>query len=212
MRTYVVIACLLTVSACASSRSPQLLAKYQGQRLFTCCNIRYEKNEVSDANYHVGTLLPAGTTVNVIDAGRRSVTVDAGTTKLTLSQDYGAEQESIDQYIDKILLRTDSQARIAAEAADVQAAIHEGRVEIGMTRDQVLLSLGYPPTHRTPSLSSSEWTYWYNRWLTFKVVFDDKGVVSNLIGGDALTKHVAIELPKPAPVKKVEPKRAPKKH
>jgi len=80
-----------------------------------------------------------------------------------------------------------------------------------MTRDQVLLSLGYPPTHRTPSLSGPEWTYWYNRWITFKVVFDDKGVVSNLIGGDALTKHVAIEPAKAAPVRKVEPKRAPKK-
>jgi hypothetical protein len=41
-----------------------------------------------------------------------------------------------------------------------------------MTRDQVLMSLGYPPAHRTPSLSASTWTYWQNRWVTMVVAFE----------------------------------------
>jgi hypothetical protein len=41
-----------------------------------------------------------------------------------------------------------------------------------MTRDQVLMSLGYPPAHRTPSLDSPQWTYWQNRWQSFVVDFN----------------------------------------
>ena len=46
-----------------------------------------------------------------------------------------------------------------------------------MTRDQVLMSLGYPPAHRTPSLEGPTWTYWQNRWATMVVVFDGDKVV-----------------------------------
>ena len=35
-----------------------------------------------------------------------------------------------------------------------------------------LMAIGYPPLHRTPSLGSSQWTYWANRWATFEVYFD----------------------------------------
>jgi outer membrane protein assembly factor BamE (lipoprotein component of BamABCDE complex) len=50
--------------------------------------------------------------------------------------------------------------------------IEQAQVEPGMTRDEVLMSLGYPPAHRTPSLDSPTWTYWANRWATFEVYFD----------------------------------------
>ena len=48
--------------------------------------------------------------------------------------------------------------------------------------EQVLLSVGYPPTHRTPSINAPEWIYWNNRWMTYKVVFDDRGMVTYTIG------------------------------
>ena len=41
-----------------------------------------------------------------------------------------------------------------------------------MNREQVLMSLGYPPAHRTPSLDGPTWTYWANRFATFMVHFD----------------------------------------
>jgi hypothetical protein len=58
-----------------------------------------------------------------------------------------------------------------------------------MTRDQVITALGYPPTHRTPVLSAPEWTYWHNRWLTYKVVFDAEGRVSRFVGSHAPTAN-----------------------
>lgn len=45
------------------------------------------------------------------------------------------------------------------DAADLRG-IEEGLVEVGMTRAGVLVALGYPPEHRTPSLTDATWTYW----------------------------------------------------
>ncbi|MET0151571.1 MAG: hypothetical protein ABW298_03030 [Candidatus Binatia bacterium] len=30
-----------------------------------------------------------------------------------------------------------------------------------------------------------QWTYWYNRWVTYKVVFDDAGEVGEVVGRPA---------------------------
>jgi outer membrane protein assembly factor BamE (lipoprotein component of BamABCDE complex) len=61
-----------------------------------------------------------------------------------------------------------------------------------MTREQVLLSLGYPPTHGTPSLQDREWKYWWNPSSTYTVVFDGAGKVADVIGRPAPTAEVPI--------------------
>ncbi len=87
----------------------------------------------------------------------------------------------MDQYLELIFLREDPHAKLpkpgkdkkqAAAAERTRKLIEEGTVEPGMTKDEVVMALGYPPAHRTPSLSASMWTYWANRWATFEVYFD----------------------------------------
>jgi len=41
-----------------------------------------------------------------------------------------------------------------------------------MTREEVIMAIGYPPAHRTPSLSQPEWHYWKDRWHEYTVVFE----------------------------------------
>ena len=58
----------------------------------------------------------------------------------------------------------------------INQAIEHAQVVPGMTRDEVLMSIGYPPAHRTPSLESPAWTYWQNAVDTFVVSFDGNKV------------------------------------
>jgi hypothetical protein len=188
-----IILVFVLAMGCTSALPPEVLQQYQARTLYTCCNLHYEYSDISDANYYVGKTLPLGTPVTVQSSGRGSVTFNAGGVPVTLTQAYGTAEESFQQYLDKILVAEDPTPRLASYSKAVQDAIRSSRVEPGMTREQVLLSLGYPPTHRTPSISSSEWTYWYNRWVTYKVQFDDTGTVLDVVGRPAPTNNQPVQ-------------------
>jgi hypothetical protein len=195
----------LLFAACHRTTGPlEPIRQVDTRTLYTCCNLHYDGDEINDANYWTGTTLPAGTAVRIEKLTKDSVTFNAGEQRLTLEHEYGTKQESLYQYLDKILVPNDPRPRIGAYPPAVRRAIDKAKVERGMTRDQVILSLGYPPTHRTPSLREREWTYWYNRWVTYKVVFDDAGKVGDVVGRPAPTAEAPIanaDAP-PAPAEK----------
>ena len=128
------------------------------------------------------TLIPFGTRVRVLEVKKNSVKFQPdGHPPITLVLKYGKDALRMDEYLERIFLREDPHAKLpkpgkdkkqAAAAERTRKLIEEGTVEPGMTKDEVLMALGYPPVHRTPSLSASMWTYWANRWATFEVYFD----------------------------------------
>ena len=50
-----------------------------------------------------------------------------------------------------------------------------------MSKEGVILAIGYPPVHKTVSLEGKTWKYWTNRFNTFDVIFDDTGKVESII-------------------------------
>lgn len=58
-----------------------------------------------------------------------------------------------------------------------QQGIREGKVYPGMSKDGVLLAIGYPPDHATKSLDDDTWRYWESRFDVFDVVFKDGRVL-----------------------------------
>jgi SmpA / OmlA family len=211
MRRLMLLGLIVLLGACHRPVPPQVLQEYQSRTLYTCCNIHYEGAEINDANYFIGSTIPAGTPVHVDAMTSDSVTFTANGTKLALYHSFGRDQESMEQYVNKILVPEDPKAKLATFPHSAQDAIREGRVEKGMTREQVIMSLGFPPTHRTASTTSNEWTYWYNRWVTYKVQFDNQGLVATVIGRPAPTQDKPIEPDaKPTPAK-AAPKRGKKR-
>ena len=61
-----------------------------------------------------------------------------------------------------------------------QEGIKDGVVKKGMTKEGVVYAVGYPPTHKTPTLDSDQWIYWKNRFGKMRVQFTD-GKVSRVI-------------------------------
>jgi len=187
----------LSITAChhpaPPPSPPAVLQQLSGQSFFTCCNLHYDDRDISDANYWVGKILPAGTPVHAGEVTEDAISLAAGDLTLKLTREHGTSEESFDRYLAKVLVKDDPKPRIAAYPKAVRRAIEYGKVEIGMTREQVLISLGYPATDRTPSLQDREWTYWYNqRGDRYKVAFDEAGKVSGVIGRPAPTAEVKI--------------------
>ncbi len=69
-------AALALAVACKEPTVPHPLAN---QFRYTCCNLHYEKPEITDANYLRGTLIPFGTRIQILEVRKDSVTFKAGT-------------------------------------------------------------------------------------------------------------------------------------
>lgn len=59
--------------------------------------------------------------------------------------------------------------------------ITAGRARPGMSKQGVLIALGYPAPHMTPSLDENHWVYWKARRGSYAVLFDPDGNVTRLV-------------------------------
>ena len=149
---------------------------------YTCCNFHYDKDWISDANWRINTMIPAGAKIKVLDYGSNRASVEIDGRPMRIGQDYGRKEESIQAFIDKLVVKNDPKAKIAKYPEKIRTAIHEGRVIPGMTREQVIIAVGYPPTHRTASVNSTVWNHWANRYSRYEVHFNEKGTVEKIVG------------------------------
>jgi hypothetical protein len=147
---------------------------------YTCCNLHYENDWISDANWSAMPMIPAGASIKVVDYGRYRANVEIDGRKMRLGLDYG-RQQSVEAWAGKLVVSADPRPRIAAMPPPVRDAIRAGKVALGMSKDEVIVALGYPPTHATPSLDSPQWKYWHSGFGSFLVVWDNAGRVKDVI-------------------------------
>ena len=157
-----------------------------GQELpqgYTCCNLHYDKDWISDANWLHAPMIPAGARIKVLsyDSNNRAA-VEIDGKPMRIGQDYGRKEESLEKFISKLVVKTNPKSKIDRYPEKVRTAIKNGKVIPGMTREQVIISVGYPPTHRTPTLDSPVWHHWQSKAGRFEVRWDDKGKVKEILG------------------------------
>jgi hypothetical protein len=148
---------------------------------YTCCNFHYDKDWISDANWRQLPMIPAGAKIKVLDYGSNRAAVEIDGKPWRIGHDYGRREETLQQFIQKLVVQNDPKARIAKYPDRVRQAIHDGKVLPGMTREQAIIAVGYPPTHRTPSLEASVWNMWSTRAGRYEIHWS-KGTVAKLVG------------------------------
>jgi hypothetical protein len=166
----------LTLCAAPFALAQELISGY------TCCNLHHDKDWISDANWLHAAMIPAGARIKVLsyDSSKKA-TVEIDGKPMRIGMDYGKE-EPIEKFLGKIVVKTSPKAKIGRYPEPVRAAIHSGKVIPGMTREQVLIAVGYPPTHKTPSLDTPIWQHWQSRAGRFEIRWDDHGKVREVVG------------------------------
>jgi hypothetical protein len=147
---------------------------------YTCCNLHYVNDWISDANWSSMPMIPAGASIKVLGYGRYRIPVEIDGRNMRLGLDYG-RQQPVEEWARKLVVADDPRRKIAAWPAPVRDAVRAGKVAIGMSKEQVLVSLGYPPIHQTPSLDAPQWKYWHTGFGSFLVAWDNAGRVKDVI-------------------------------
>jgi len=187
MKRMAVVIAIAVLAGCNVQVPPELVDHYESRTLYTCCNMFYRGSDLTDANYRDGMIIPLGTPVEIEKLGVRSIAVVAAGREMTIRHVYGAEQETYNEYFDKILVEADRSKMVERFPKIIQRAIADGRVEKGMKRGEVVLALGFPPTDDNPSPEAGEWTYWFSEQNSYRIKFDTNGYVSHIVGISAPT-------------------------
>ncbi|MEO8524288.1 MAG: hypothetical protein ABI460_06185 [Caldimonas sp.] len=156
---------------------------------FTCCNLRYDDDWIGDAAYSSLPFVPAGSKVRFVDWGRNRANVLIEGRKMSI----GVEEPKLttrEQYFKNVVVNENPAAKIDTWPADVQAAVRAGKVMAGMTREQVIVSLGYPRADATPSLDAPAWTYWGDDDAPYSLVWGDDGRVRSIEGAMRIKQMV----------------------
>ena len=182
---------LLAASLMVASSAVYAQPVYDG---FLCCNVRSDSSGwISDANYQEAgkKVVPVGTAVKITGYGRQRVALDASGQKLWLGNDYSREID-LAAFAERFVVKTDPKAKLASFPAKTQEAIKTMKVSKGMTKEQVLMSVGYPITSENPTLDAPVWRYWLSSFEPFTVVWDAQGRVQE-IETDPQTKRMVVQ-------------------
>ena len=155
---------------------------------FLCCNYRYKPDWMSDSNYTGYPIMPVGTPTRITDYGRYRVVTAMGGRKMWIGNDYSRNLSNV-EFAKRIVVKSDPTLKIKKFPARIQQAIAAARVGRGMTREQVLMAIGYPIFDETPVLEAPVWRYWLSSFEEFQVNWS-KGVVSSVTGASGVVSRV----------------------
>jgi hypothetical protein len=171
----------------AATLSAQAQATFDG---YLCCNLRTDGSWASDSNYAESgkRIIPAGTPVRVTGYGRNRVQIEVGGSKQAIGNDYSRDL-GLEDFARRWIVTQDPSPRIASYPAKIRDAIKSARITKGMTREQVLMAVGYPISSENPHLDAQMWRMWLSSFAEFQVMFDKSGRVTN-VETDGQTRNV----------------------
>lgn len=162
---------------------------------FTCCNLRGSGGWVSSNNVQGGDLIPAGTSITLSSIKRQYyIYGQVGSAEYGFRDDSAASQQDTLGWARRLVVQHDPKSVARSWPQDVRTAIGVARVSVGMTREQVAMSLGYPSRADTPELSSSTWRYWTPvEDLPVDLKFADDGRLRELAGNAAAVQLIEFQ-------------------
>jgi hypothetical protein len=148
---------------------------------FLCCNMRTDGSWITDINYDENGkhVIAVGTPVKVLGQGRYRIKIQVEGKEQAIGNDYSRDM-SLDEFARRYVVPENPALKISSYPRKIQDAIGSGRLAIGMTREQVIMSLGYPVSSENHDLKSKFWRYWLSTYAKFTVKFDEQGRVTGL--------------------------------
>jgi hypothetical protein len=159
---------------------------------FLCCNMRTDGKWISDINYAENgkKLIAVGTPVKATGYGRYRVHIEVDGGKQAIGNDYSRTLDML-AFAKRYIVADDPKKKIAGYAPKVRKAIESARLGPGMTREQVLMAVGYPVSSENPQLDAKTWRYWLSSFAEFQVVFDGNDRVKE-ITTDPQTRNLVV--------------------
>lgn len=180
-KLYTVVLALF-LAGCASvnlvDSSGQDLMKSQNVVLKTNLHPDPVRHRLYTVNYQQPGLIPMCTEVELVELSDKRLVFKVKSTGVQYTLDRHRSTADLAAYLHDYFGTSCNKEKLNNLSDIDKEGIKKGKALKGMSKEAVILALGFPPKHKTPNLETNQWRYWLNRWKTMVVEFDDSGKVS----------------------------------
>jgi hypothetical protein len=172
---------MLSLVSCNKALKPEELPTNitVGATYYTQFVIRYEKGTHLTTNFRRGASIPVNTPIKLLNITSKTieVEVDNSSQKLLVKNVEKHTGDDVYRAFDKLFAK--KKVNLSKFTALERTQIDGGTVANGMSKDAVIVAIGYPPITETMNLDSNLWVYWSGRFNKFNVHFKN-GKVSKV--------------------------------
>jgi hypothetical protein len=168
-------------------------------KLYTAYNMWYQKSNMDCVNYQMGSMLPAGTEVQDAQVVRPvsekfgnlvpyiTFTVVATGKKFEVAYEPSFHPKRAVQDYYNLMFTKQTFDELTQGMSEVEIkAIKEGVLLRGMSKKAVIVSVGVPPDHKTPSLEGNQWYFWKTRITNKLICFNSEGKTADCVDSNLL--------------------------
>ena len=120
--------------------------------------------------------------------------LDMSGKQMRLGQDYTRDAMTLEEYAKRIIVAEDPRIKLATYPRRIQDAILLGKVMKGMTKEQVIMSVGYPLTQENPDMNAPMWRMWTDSLSEYRLMWRKSGKVKT-ITEDPVTRNLIVYKP-----------------
>jgi len=154
---------------------------------YTAANIWHERPDIWSTNYKRGYIIPAGTEVSGLKLMHYRTWYVEFTVKktgetfhihLVPKHNPGLTGEVM---LERLFTKKNLTRLTKGFTQSELEAVQNGHLKLGMSKQAVLVSWGYPPEIQTPSLDHVQWTYWKSKFDREVLTFDGHGRLKHIL-------------------------------
>ena len=152
----------------------------QSDKVYTQTNLHPDdaRSRLYSINYQQAGFIPRCTEVDLLKVSSKKLIFSIEDTKYQYL--YHKASGSFDENIKKYFKTSCEKSELKQLSTIDKKGLAAGKVYKGMSKEGVILAIGYPPVHKTVSLEGKTWKYWKNRFNTFDVIFDENNKVESI--------------------------------
>lgn len=153
---------------------------YTQRNMFISTIGRFGQKIIDTTNYGNGIVIPVNTKVKFKDINAKQMSFTYNGSLVILRNIPKYSNTNMDQMVKRYFApKKVNLAKFTKKERDAinKGGVMDSRVAVGMSKEAVLVSRGYPPSHATSSIKSDTWKFWEHKFNTILVQFKDNKVV-----------------------------------
>lgn len=173
---------ILMFSGASLAADAQSMVNAPGIYTLTNLHPDLENRRLYSTNYQLSYLIPVCTEVEITKLSKKKMKFKVKETNIEYEYllHRKATPGGLNANIEKHFGPDCPQNEISSLSKIDQDGIKNGQPAVGMTKRGIIIAMGHPPEHVTPSLDQDLWMYWRNKFARRSVTFGADGKVSEL--------------------------------